>query len=109
MKSANPTQRRFLFLLSVLAALLAVCLLIIVKAMVDHAAFRNALGTVSLVLFGPLLWFVIEAIVDTALDFGLGQIKMRLPRWVYRITIAILFIGSTLLMADDFLGIGWFW
>ena len=107
MKSGKPALRRFLFLLSVLAALLAVCLLIVMKEFVEHAAFRNAVGTVCLLLLGPLLWFAIDFFVDAAINAGLGQIEIHLPKWAFILFTAILFVGAILLLADDFFESGW--
>ncbi len=107
MKEIAPAQRRFLFLLSVLAALLAGCLLVFMKALVEHPALRNAIGAVALVVLGPFLWILIEAIFGAALDTGLGKIELHFPKWVHTFTIMTLFIGSIALLADEVFDLGW--
>ena len=105
----EPAQRRFLFLLSVLAALLGVCLLFITKAFVEHAAFRNALGSASLVLLVPIIYIGIDTLVSAAFDTGLGLIEIHAPKWVYKLTLALIFFVSVLWLADEIFEISWPW
>ena len=107
MRRDQPAQRRFLFLLSLLAAVLAVCALIIVKAFVEHAVFREALATVFIVVFGPFLWFFFEALVAAAFATGLGQIEIHFPKWVHKLMVAILVLLSLLLLVDVVFEFGW--
>ena len=107
--SGNPSPRRFLFLLSVLAAVLAVCLLVIAKSFVEHAAFRNVLGGVCFALLVPVLWLALETLVRAAFDAGLGAIEIHAPTWVYKLTLAIVFLVAALSLANEFFDIPWPW
>jgi hypothetical protein len=105
--SRSPSPRRFLFLLSVLAALLAVCLLVIAKSFVEHAAFRNVLGTMSFALLVPVLWLTSATLVRAAFGAGLGAIEIHAPTWVYKLTLALIFLVAAPSLANEFFDIPW--
>ncbi len=108
MKPVASGQRRFLFLLSILAALLGACLAVIAKSIVEHASFRNALGSVVVMLFVPILALTIEWLAGALFASALEWVKVKLPAWCYKLTVAALAAIACLFLVDDFLGLGIF-
>ncbi|MEQ1517418.1 MAG: hypothetical protein ABL931_13115 [Usitatibacteraceae bacterium] len=115
---AGPTpvssqQRRFLVLLSVLAALLAARSLIITKAFVEQQAFRNVVGIACVSLVGPLAYFAIEVLFAVprriGVARGLRQIKIRLPVWVHKLAVGTLVALGIALIAYDYFDISRAW